>query len=341
MFISDEQTRTLRNQLPEYLVLTNRSTNKPFCCANPNHPDSHPSMRFDPTRDKVHCFSCGCTYDLFDLIRIDYDIQNFNDAKIKAAEILGCNHSETSETPFVFNEHLKCSSTCYDFTDVIEGAHIDLLNNEMAKKHFTKRGLSDEIIHKYKLGFSRNGYNALVKNNPELQTKAYKQVYYNYVLPFLNENRDCNYFMTEISDRRLIDDYNDKYRKINKLSVPIFNEHYLSGGSFDVIIITEGIYDALSIEDIGYNSIALSGTSYKRLSQLVKKYQPKSSFIIMCDNDSAGKKANITLYNELHNLGYACSVANLDLYKDPNEHFCTDKKGLITYLSTLVHSIHN
>ena len=52
---------------------------KPFNCLNPKHEDIHPSMFYSSKYHICKCFSCGISYDIFDLIGIDYGINNFND----------------------------------------------------------------------------------------------------------------------------------------------------------------------------------------------------------------------------------------------------------------------
>ena len=37
------------------------------------HHDNKPSMSYNPKRNNVHCFSCGATYGLIDLIKIDFN----------------------------------------------------------------------------------------------------------------------------------------------------------------------------------------------------------------------------------------------------------------------------
>lgn len=54
-----------------YLSTTNYYHPKFFKCRNPNHTDNKPSMKFNPKNNKVHCFSCGVTYGLVDLVMID------------------------------------------------------------------------------------------------------------------------------------------------------------------------------------------------------------------------------------------------------------------------------
>lgn len=44
---------------------------KHFKCRNPMHNDNKPSMSYNPKNNKVHCFSCGCNYNLLDLLQAD------------------------------------------------------------------------------------------------------------------------------------------------------------------------------------------------------------------------------------------------------------------------------
>lgn len=50
------------------------NTNRLFQCLNPEHNDSHPSMGFyDKGASPIcHCFGCNATYDIFDVIELDY-----------------------------------------------------------------------------------------------------------------------------------------------------------------------------------------------------------------------------------------------------------------------------
>ena len=62
---------------------------KCFTCVNPAHNDKHPSMGYDEERNRVKCFSCGASYDTFDLIGIDYNLPGFMSQYKKACELYG------------------------------------------------------------------------------------------------------------------------------------------------------------------------------------------------------------------------------------------------------------
>ena len=69
----------IKYQLKNYLEQKHGiDTEHPFICLNPKHDDHNPSMRLytDETgAPRVHCFSCNASYDIFDLIGIDYNIK--------------------------------------------------------------------------------------------------------------------------------------------------------------------------------------------------------------------------------------------------------------------------
>jgi replicative DNA helicase len=62
-----------------YLNTTDYYQRKFFKCRNPLHNDNKPSMKYNPKNNKVHCFSCGVTYNLIDLIKIDFNY-NYHEA---------------------------------------------------------------------------------------------------------------------------------------------------------------------------------------------------------------------------------------------------------------------
>lgn len=94
-----EQAKDIvKNYLDDYLRSKGINTRKPFNCLSPSHNDKHPSMSYDRTRQRCKCFSCGVSYDIFDLIGIDYglteDIEKFN----KAYELYSIKIDNAAET---------------------------------------------------------------------------------------------------------------------------------------------------------------------------------------------------------------------------------------------------
>ena len=334
----------VKGNLESYLQERGINTNRAFLCLNPEHSDNHPSMRFDRHKKQAHCFSCGASYDTFDLIGIE--------TGYKGGELFSYTYGlygldVDGVKPFVPSGPMKPRPLklqapkpdpelkSYDFTAIIEAAHQD----KRGEAYYKSRGLSDEIISRYKLGYT-DTYNELLKDMPELQSESRKQNQYGYVLPYLNNDGTCNYFIAEIRDRAAADDYNGKYRKM-KASLEIngteyqhpahiFNERYIKENPPACVYVCEGLYDALSYEEAGAPAVAFIGTADRRFLKLCEKYKPNTHFIITLDNDGAGKTATDRVTAGLEALGIRYTVANpAGQYKDANEALQADRKGFI------------
>lgn len=48
-----------------------------------------------------------------------------------------------------------------------------------------------------------------------------------------------------------MDDYNGKYGKVKGIHTRLYNEHYIEEDKEFIVWIVEGLYDALSIEQVG------------------------------------------------------------------------------------------
>lgn len=115
-----------------------------------------------------------------------------------------------------------------------------------------------------------------------------------------------------------------KYYNPQGQSVSFLNCDYLN--TQGIYFVCEGIFDALSIESLGYKAISINSVS--NVSKFVDKLCTDSLLICAFDNDEAGIKA----YNEL--LKY-CNSHNINLeklnihpYKDVNEFLISNKEEL-------------
>lgn len=321
------------------------------------------------------CFSCGAYYDTFDLIAIDYGLTDDEAIFSKGYELFNLDiereyHKPTAREDFgepkeyqkqakieqntqytVHNIQYTSSIEEYkegkyrpDFTAELEAAHTALLENTAALNYLKSRGLSMETIEAYKLGYAEQGHNSLLKAYPQHQSKSRKAGLYKYVFPFIDADGKSSYFITEIVDRQQIDDYNSKYRKPNtggnrgqQLEAQIFNERYLKAKEAPaVVFICEGIYDALSIEEVGGKAIALNGIGQRRLLSMVKKYKPSSYFVLCLDNDAAGQQSTERIEQGLKELGAAYEVRTAQSGKDANAALQEDRGTFREYVQGII-----
>ena len=81
----DSAKQLVKGYLQSYLQGKGINTRKLFKCLSPSHSDGHPSMGYKNNRCK--CFSCGVSYDIFDLIAIDYGLNDDKEVFNKAYEL--------------------------------------------------------------------------------------------------------------------------------------------------------------------------------------------------------------------------------------------------------------
>ena len=167
-----EAIQELKPRLEEYLQ-EKGIRKKQFKCLNPNHDDKHPSMSFYKQADIVHCFACGETYDIIDLLSIDLGFG----PKPKKQDFLevikyGC---QQYGIPF---EEIPSRK------DYIEKCHKEVAKTD----YFQKRGISSKTIKKYRLGYDEN-----FSINKTIKISGLFNV-------FTNENTGENYFAILIPD---------------------------------------------------------------------------------------------------------------------------------------------
>jgi len=159
-------------------------------------------------------------------------------------------------------------------------------------------------------------------------------------------NTHCDYFKTRGLSAATIDKYDLKIdngfavlpggikRNITSKSylnpkgeqISLFNIDYLKGTG--VVFVCEGIFDALSLEELGYRAISLNSVS--NASKLKDHITTCKAFLICAtDNDDAGIKAKdeIKKICQENKVGFD-SLQIKSPYKDVNEWLVADRKGL-------------
>ena len=282
-----------RKFLPDYLKKYHGITNpeKFFRCLNPEHEDEHPSMIYTPKYNICKCFACGVHYDIFSLVKLDFHLSSFQE-QIRKVEELFLNYiPEKSE----FNQ----KTIKYDYTNYFNKC----IKNIYKTNYLLQRGISQELIDKYKIGYDKE-----------------KQLV---IFPI---NKYC-YFARGV---------NNDLKLKSKGSSDIWNKRYfLNGSKEDLIYVTEGIIDSLSLEmiDKEVKTSSINGVgNINSLIHAIKKSNYKGAIVITFDNDEAGIKASKELKEKLSCLrvkSYDCNLsAFVDNAKDINEALVKNKKKL-------------
>lgn len=278
--------KTLKSCLPQWLREHGLPLHKPFACLNPAHQDAHPSMGYNEKNQTVHCFACGATYDIFDLVGQEENLTDFP-SKMKAVnrrygggEIIRVTAKPTQAFPYK------------------EGGG-------RSDPYFTGRGLSDETVRRFGL-VVENGYAVL----PVFVDGVCRSV--------------C---------RRAIDPAVEPRYQNSRGAMQLWNSAAMERAAGKELFVTEGIFDALSLEELGFPAVALCGAANTgKLVQKIDEYVPVAwpeRVILAGDADAAGQGMNEKLREQLTARGIACAVLALpDGCKDVNEALVQNRDAL-------------
>ncbi len=184
-------------------------------------------------------------------------------------------------------------------------------NKEQVYNYLATRGISKEIADRFHLFISNNVY--------EDEEKVPR-----IVIPVYKDNEPISYVARAITkevQRKVLNSAGEQ--------TPL-NIDYLKETPKDdkKIYICEGWADALSFEDIEKKAIALHSTQQtNKLFEAIKQHKETASqytYILCCDNDEAGEKANneMTKYFEENNLkSYILEIPKK--YNDINDWYKT------------------
>ncbi|MBQ9043880.1 MAG: hypothetical protein IJ111_13825 [Eggerthellaceae bacterium] len=94
--VSERERDDLREAMPEVLSIRCGVTylRRSFRCPSPAHEDSDPSAHYYEDGHTVHCFGCGKTWDVFQLIGELDGIDSFPDQAKAVADLVGYRLSE-------------------------------------------------------------------------------------------------------------------------------------------------------------------------------------------------------------------------------------------------------
>ena len=275
-------------------------------CGSGNGKNKTGAFSITPDGKNWKCFACGDGGDIFNLIGAVEGIRDYTEQLKRLSEIFGIT-PERSRTEKITapkserTENEQRENAKRSVREARDFANFYLQANKAIGQtdYFKKRGLSDEIINRFKLGYD-------VKNKCVIipVTRTY------YKARATEENAEHRFNIPKGAQ------------------TAIFNKKVL-GHSEKQIFVAEGEIDALSIIEVGGEAIALGGVgNTNKLIEAVKESKPKKPLILALDNDEAGEKAADKLSEELTALNIPFYRVNpYGGYKDANEALINDRES--------------
>jgi len=305
----------------------------------PFHSEKTPSFTVSDEKGFYHCFGCGAHGDIFSFVMSNEGI-SYPDAIEKIASENGMQVPkfspkaiEVQQRESVFYEIFELSTKYYE-----EKLHTP--EGEHALKYLRSRGLSDDIIKRFRLGYAPDNHNelknkALSKFSEEhiLEStallKSQNSNIYNLfrgrvIFPIINKKN-----MVIAFGGRILGQGEPKY--INSPDNPIFKKgSELYGLNFAIksafkkseMILVEGYMDVISLANYGItNSVAPLGTAVKsKQIELMWRYVKEPT--ICMDSDAAGRRSMDKVANEALKImesGNTLKFCLLKGAKDPDE----------------------
>lgn len=300
----------VNSNLENYLLNKGIDINRNFKCLIKLHEHDYknPAMSYDRLRNRVHCFKCGGDYDLIALIEAETGktgVELFNYC-YDYYNIQINNFISTNNTKEIKNndaKKIKSDDTYrnnkFDYIHFFNMANANIYKTD----YLTKRGISQETINKFKIGYVENW------KHPNSDKMLPKNVI---IIPSSSDT----YIARNVSPNV------DKSFKVMKVGNSlIYNLNALTNSNKRPVFVVEGEIDALSIITVGSEAVALGSVSNaNKFIETCKSTPPVAPLILSLDNDVSGEEATNKIENGLENIGISYIKVNVSgNYKDPNE----------------------
>lgn len=316
----------------------------------PFHNEKTPSFFISPTRQSFYCFGCGEKGDIFSFVQ-KFESIDFKEALQNLADKAGVKLEKfKAENPTETDRENREKEKMFE---IMEEATIffkkNLEQNKEILKYLEKRGLKEETIKKWRLGFAKDEWRSLydyligkgfsekemldvglVKQTEKSLLHSdsatsgagrYDTFRNRIVFPiFDTANRTIAFSGRAMKE----DDKTPKY--LNSPETKLFYKSEVLYGfnvaknyirKLDYAVLVEGQMDLIMSHQTGIlNTVASSGTALTELH--LKKIQKLSNRVIIAyDADSAGEKASRRAAELGLSLGMEVKIVSLPKGEDP------------------------
>jgi DNA primase len=321
-----------------YVALKKRGRKHWGCC--PFHGEKTPSFTVDEERNLFYCFGCHEGGDVFKFIMKSENC-NFMDAVKFLANKYGIPIPERQKTAVEIAREQKTKQVIETNELAARFYQACLTKTPYGKAALTylhNRGISDEIISSFSIGYALNSFDSLMN---ALGKRGYSQellMQAGLAVPGKNSgayDKFRNRVMIPIKDPRgrivgftgrILGDGMPKY--MNTGETEYFIKRYLLFGLDIAVaeirktrqaIVVEGHMDAISLHAAGVtNAVASMGTAFAaEQARLLKRMADE---VVFCyDSDSAGRNASVRAVSIARAAGLKVRVAGVPDGKDPDE----------------------
>lgn len=318
-----------------YVRLQRRGSNHFGLC--PFHGEKTPSFSVSQAKQMYYCFGCGAGGNVFTFL-MEYENFTFGEAVKMLADRAGVTLPEAEYSEEMRKKESHRSLLLHVNKEAAKYFYYLLRSRqgELGLRYLQERGLHQETIHKFGLGYASKYSDDLTKY---LKQKGYAETLIKEAgLCTIDEKHGAhdkfwNRVMFPIQDinhrvigfgGRVMGEGMPKY--LNSPETPVFDKsRNLYGLNFartartDQVILCEGYMDVIAMHQAGFTqAVASLGTSFTEgQASLLRRYAKE--VLLAYDSDGAGVKAALRAIGILKEAGLSGRVINLEPYKDPDE----------------------
>jgi DNA primase len=315
-----------------YIQLKKAGRNLKGLC--PFHSDTNPSLMVSPEKGIAYCFACNKGGDIFKFIQLVENVE-FPEAVKILAQRAGVPLPE-----FRLQEHDRKMRIIEMNRLAARFFAEQLQNSAKHKNYFTERGLTENTIERFRLGYAPDSYSALrdylaeagcnegemlqagLLNQRSIADKnTYDRFRGRYMFPIYDHQDNAVGFGGRISGEG-----EPKY--LNSPETPVYNKSFVLYGlnrakeeikKKDLAIFVEGYMDVITAHQHGTeNTVATSGTALTAPQlKLIKRYTSNIAFAF--DRDSAGMDATMRAIELARESGLNIKIIIIPEGKDPDE----------------------
>lgn len=351
MYYPDEIVEEVRQRndivdvISSYVRLNKKGSNFFGLC--PFHNEKTGSFSVTPSKQMFYCFGCHVGGNVISFVQ-KYENMTFQEAVKYLADRAGMTLPETEDAASRERESRRSillainkEAAKYYYAQLRSGA------GHRGMEYFQSRGLSDETMQKFGLGFARSSRDETFRY---LRSKGFSDELlresglFNYRENTGMTDKFWNRVIFPIMDTghrvigfggRVMGDGEPKY--LNSPETPVFDKsrnlyglNIAKSSKAKNIIICEGYMDVISLHQAGFDqAVASLGTAFTSgHANLIARYArvdargevPHYKDVLLCyDSDGAGVDAAKRALSILREASLAAKVINMRPFKDPDE----------------------
>jgi len=341
MYYSDELVEEIREKndivsvVGEYVKLTRKGGSYFGLC--PFHNEKTGSFSVSPQKQMYYCFGCHKGGNVFSFL-MDYENYTFPEAVKVLGERVGVElpEIEYSESAKQQKDEKTKMLEMYKYAATFYYRMLRTKTGETGYQYLRKRGLTDETLKRFGLGYStkfgKDLYNYLKKQGFSDQMMiegglvsysekagTYDRFWNRVMFPIMDANHKVIGFGGRVMGEGEPKYLNSPETKIFDKSRNLYGLNYARASRKDHLIICEGYMDVIALHQAGFTqAVASLGTALtENQCRLLSRYTKK--ILLTYDSDAAGTNAALRAIPMLKEAGLSVSVINMKPYKDPDE----------------------